>query len=88
MFSCNVLYTEGENRTKQNGFRLKKDSFGLDIRWQFFTQRVVRPWHSLPKEAECPISGGAQDQVRWGPGNLSGWVTALPIAWGLELHDI
>jgi len=45
LFSCNVLYTEGENRTKQNGFRLKKDSFGLDIRWQFFTQRVVRPWH-------------------------------------------
>jgi len=28
----------------------------------------VRPWHSCPKSCGCPIPGGVQGQVGWGPG--------------------
>jgi len=29
-------------------------------------------------QSGCPIPGGAQGQVGWGPGQLSCWVTASP----------
>jgi len=80
------------DRTRQSGFKLKEGRFRLDLRGKSFPQRAVRPWHSCPESCGCPIPGGAQGHIGWGPGQpelLPDSVLAiLPTAGGLELDDI
>jgi len=44
----------------------------------------VRPWHRCPEKMRCPIPGGTQGQVGWGPGQpeLVGSSPAHGRVWG------
>ena len=47
----NLLHTFYNPIVIRQGFKLKEVKIGLDFMKKFFTRKVVRPWHRLPREA-------------------------------------
>jgi len=46
----NIFSRACYDKTRSNGFKLKEGRFRLDIRKKFFTMKVVKQWHRLPRE--------------------------------------
>jgi len=74
------------DRTRSEGFKLKECRFRLDIIKKFFTMRVVRHCHRLPREAvDAPSLEVFKARLDGALSNLVWWKMSLPMARGLEL---
>ena len=61
----------------------------MDIRKKFFTLRVVRHWHRLPREVvAAPSLAVFKARLAGALSNLVWWKVSLPMAGGLELDDL
>ena len=72
-----------------NSFKWKEGRLRLDVRKKFFTARVVRHWHRLPKESvAAPSLAVFKTRLDGALSNLVQWKVSLPMAGGLELDDL
>ena len=67
---------------------LKKEKFGLDVRGEIVIERGGGVLAQLPEKLWCPIPGGTQGQVGWGPGQPELVGGSPAHGRGLELGDL
>jgi len=84
-----LLTRAWSDRTRGNGFKVKKGRFRLGIRKKFFTVRVVKHWHRLPREAVAATSLTVfKARLDGALSNLVWWKGSLIMAGGLEPDDL
>jgi len=72
-----------------NGCKLKEGRFRLDIWKKFFTVRVVKHWHKLPREAvAAPSLAVFKARLDGALSDLIWWKMPLLMAGGLEPDDL
>jgi len=83
------LFTRAcRDSTRVNGFELKEGRFRLGVRKKFFTMRLVRHWHRLPREAvAAPSLVVFKARLDGALSNLVWWKVSLPMAGELDLDD-
>jgi len=68
--------------TRENSLKLKEGRFRLDFRKKIFSQRMVRHWHRLLREAVDGLSPEAFKARLYGVlGSLIWWVAPLLTVW-------
>ncbi|KAK4822200.1 hypothetical protein QYF61_011841 [Mycteria americana] len=73
------------DRTRGNVFKLKEGRLGPDIRKKFFTMRVVKRWHRLPREVvDAPSLEALKVRLDGALSNLIWLKMSLLIAGGLD----
>jgi len=77
------------DRTRGSGSKLKEGRFRLGIRKKFFTMRVVKHWHRLPREVVDALSLAVfKARLDGALSNLVWWKVSLLMAAGLETDDL
>jgi len=84
--SSYILFNRaGSDRTRGNGFRIKEGRCRADIRKKFFTVRVVKQWHRLPREVgDAPSPETFRARLDGALSNLIQLKMSLLMARGLD----
>ena len=68
---------------------LKEGRFRLAVRGKFYSDRMVKHWHRLPREAVCdPSLEVFKARLDGTLGSLIWWLAALPKVGVLERNDL
>ena len=83
----NFLHRQISIRIWRNGFEWKEEKFRFDVGGKFFTERVMRRWHRMPRKiVVAPTMEAFKARLDRALGSLIWcliyWLAALPMAEG------